>query len=521
MVRATYDVQMSFDAGVGPSGRIIPMTWTTVTDVVRDEGIRIHRGMADALARVAGPGTASFTLRNDAGNSGGLLGYYSTGHANCRSGFGYGMPARIIATYSGNTYVLFSGRIQIVDPTAGTYRDRRTRVVIVDMVGEWVDARLGDIDVALNASSFGLLGNVFAAIPDAVAPIALTGNGSTPDSFPYAFDDLGDGPGVLATIEKVVTSAYDKLYVATDDNLVHQSRGYLAGLLSQHTFTDSELDDLRVPTSLRQGYNRTRVTVHPRHIDAAATTVLFGINDAVSISPGETVTVWGTFRDPSNTKKLIGGTAAVTPLVSGTDYAANSVAAGGGTDLTAFIAVVATPFASTVKFDVTNSSGFVAYLVTNAGVPLLQIRGKGIYEDAPITAQSYSTNTTLGDQTLEVDMPYQSDANVAQDLADYLRTTFESLGSQVTSLTYLPEKSDTLMLQALQREITDVISVTEPVTARSASKCSIQSIDIEINRLGLARVTYGLAPFQVQQAWVLDSASYSQLDSTTIPAWAA
>jgi hypothetical protein len=204
MVRATYDVQMSFDAGVGPSGRIIPMTWTTVTDVVRDEGIRIHRGMADALARVAGPGTASFTLRNDAGNSGGLLGYYSTGHANCRSGFGYGMPARIIATYSGNTYVLFSGRIQIVDPTAGTYRDRRTRVVIVDMVGEWVDARLGDIDVALNASSFGLLGNVFAAIPDAVAPIALTGNGSTPDSFPYAFDDLGDGPGVLATIEKVV-----------------------------------------------------------------------------------------------------------------------------------------------------------------------------------------------------------------------------------------------------------------------------------------------------------------------------
>jgi hypothetical protein len=263
------------------------------------------------------------------------------------------------------------------------------------------------------------------------------------------------------------------------------------------------------------------VTVHPRHIDAAATTVLFGINDAVSISPGETVTVWGTFRDPSNTKKLIGGTAAVTPLVSGTDYAANSVAAGGGTDLTAFIAVVATPFASTVKFDVTNSSGFVAYLVTNAGVPLLQIRGKGIYEDAPITAQSYSTNTTLGDQTLEVDMPYQSDANVAQDLADYLRTTFESLGSQVTSLTYLPEKSDTLMLQALQREITDVISVTEPVTARSATKCAIQSIDFEVTALGLARVTYGLAPFQVQQAWVLDSASYSQLDSTTIPAWAA
>src|SRR6185295_5595569 len=112
--------------------------WTNLAaDVVGDEEVHVTHGIQGGgpIDLVAGSGTASFTLRNDARNSGGLLGYYSPSHVNKRSGWGLGIGCRIRWT-NPNTTTRFVGRIDAIDPVAGLYGERRVRVSVADWLDE-------------------------------------------------------------------------------------------------------------------------------------------------------------------------------------------------------------------------------------------------------------------------------------------------------------------------------------------------------------------------------------------------
>ncbi|MFA5154415.1 MAG: hypothetical protein WC554_17860, partial [Clostridia bacterium] len=76
--------------------------WTDVTDdVIRATPITCTYGIQDSspLARVASTGTFNFSLDNSELNSAGLVGYYSPGHTNCRSGFAAGITVRFSIVY--------------------------------------------------------------------------------------------------------------------------------------------------------------------------------------------------------------------------------------------------------------------------------------------------------------------------------------------------------------------------------------------------------------------------------------
>jgi len=88
------------------------INWTDVSeDVIAP--IAFNGGILDnsPLSRVAGTGKCTFSLNNSISNSGGLAGYYSPGHANCRSGFAAGLQVRIRITYDNATYKKFQGKI--------------------------------------------------------------------------------------------------------------------------------------------------------------------------------------------------------------------------------------------------------------------------------------------------------------------------------------------------------------------------------------------------------------------------
>ena len=77
---------------------LAPGTWTDLTpDVIASAGIRTTRGIAGSgpLDRVAMPGVLTFTLRNDAGNSGHILGWYSPDHIAVRPGWTPGIPVKL------------------------------------------------------------------------------------------------------------------------------------------------------------------------------------------------------------------------------------------------------------------------------------------------------------------------------------------------------------------------------------------------------------------------------------------
>ena len=165
--------------------------WTAISsDVLRADGIDITHGIAGSGPGdlVAGTGIASFTLRNDAGNSGGLLGYYSLFHANTRAGWGLGIGCRIRLTdvNTATTYTRFVGRLDAIDVIPGTYGPRRVLVTAVDWMDEAARWTLTPaIGEQVGKSGDQILTAILAQMP--TQPTATSFDVGA-EAYPYALD---------------------------------------------------------------------------------------------------------------------------------------------------------------------------------------------------------------------------------------------------------------------------------------------------------------------------------------------
>lgn len=474
----TWALSVQLSAGV----------WTAISaDVVAAMGLRLRYGVqgngpADCLAST---GECSFALRNDARNSGTTQGWYSPVHASKRSGWTFGIPLKVEFTYSAVTYTKFRGKVRAISPMPGTGRGERVDVVAYDGMGDLMDADAREVTLQTSKTEAQLLTTLLDSLPTDAQPVARDLNTGI-DTYPYAFDNVGGGTKAAALAKDIIGSAYGIAFFKGDGTFAYRNRHTRATGSSAFTLTNS-MHGLVVPSSLDKVYNRVRVTIHPKSVDAAATTVLAAqTGTAPDITAGASLTVWLNFRDPDETKRLIGGTAAVAPVAT-TDYTANDAADGTGTDRTGSITVTATAFASSAKFVITNNHTGTVYLTK------LQIRGKGVYDDGPRTFEKY-TAATYGDRPLALDMPYQDDAEIGQSAADYIYAQYNSLTNQIEGLEFVANQSDALMTQALTREPGDLITVTETVTGLSAVKAVIHSVELEVTG-GLHLVCrWGLAP---------------------------
>lgn len=454
---------------------------------------------------VASTGEMTFALKNGLNSSGGVRGYYSPANSAKRSGWQYGVPIRLALTYSSVEYTAFRGKVREIDPTGGIARDQACRVVAYDVMRDLMEADVREIATGINQTEDALLGAILDALPDESQPFARDLDAGV-DSYPYAFDNIQDGSKAGALIKDVALSALG--FVGVTQNGVFFYRTRQTRALGSSVFSiDDEMTEIKVPSSLDKTYNRVRVTVHPKTVDAAATTVIYGITGPVFIAGGDTVTLWGEYRDPANTLKLVGATAQVTPIVATTDYLANSAADGSGSNLTGSVSVVTSAFASSVKFVVTNS-GSDAYMTR------LQIRGKAIYDNGPQTMESY-TQKDYGDRPFSLDMPYQDDPLVGQSAAEYLNAQYNDQDQQLESVAFVASDRDSFMTQALTRDIGDLITISETMTG-------IDLLDAIINAVALEMVgpnlwcRWLLAPANPFAIWQLGLAGASELGETTV-----
>jgi len=252
-----------------------------------------------------------------------------------------------------------------------------------------------------------------------------------------------------------------------------------------------------------------RVTIHPRTIDPLPTTVISSVLDPLPLPPGRTVTMWDTYRDPTNSLKLIGGTAFQTP-VAGVDYTANSLEDGTGDDLTANITVTMNAFAAAVEFLITNTGTAFAYLTKR------ELRGKGIYDNDPVTFETYIPQP-YGDRPLDIDLLYQSDPDVAQAFSEYLASALSSPTAQVNDAGFDPQRSDALLTQALTRELGDVITATETRTGLTTATLAIVGIDLMITQNNFLAVRYTVVSTGSGVVFILDDPTHGLLDNANSP----
>jgi hypothetical protein len=86
--------------------------------------------------------------------------------------------------------------------------------------------------------------------------------------------------------------------------------------------------------------------------------------------------------------------------------------------------------------------------VTAAGVPLLQIRGKGIYQRSPLTFSEVSTQP-YGDKAVVIDAKYMSNTDNAQGYATTVEERWnQPVAAMLEAIEFVANDSDTLALQA-------------------------------------------------------------------------
>ena len=504
-------------ASVRLDAQLAPPTWTSLrTDISSAETFSWRRGMAGGgpLDTVARTGICEFGLKNwtDTGGSR-VQGWYSPNHANVRSGWTFGIPIRVVVTYSSTEYVLWRGRLRTIDPMPGRYGAQRVRCTAHDFMGDLAES---DVNVAIqiDKTEVQCLQAIVAALPAEAQPVA-TDYDTALETFPYALDNLVSGASALTGVISIGDSCQGQIFAGADGTFRYVNRHTWSTTSSNFTFTESMYDreeGLVVPSNLDTVWNDVIAVAHPKSVSASI--VLCGITSAVLVPANTAVELWLDYADPTNRERLIGGKNFVDPLVENTDYDAQANANGSGSDLSANLTVDVDTFAAKAKFTVTNTGGTDAYLVNGSGTPLLQLRGDGLLDNAPDRRRSTSTQP-YGSRTLTLDLPYQADGGFALAVAQFNRTRFEDLSDQVNALSFDPQRSDALMLEALTAEVGDIVTVSETMTGLASVEVVVYGIEVDVTKGDYLRVRYITSPAPFGDYWQWGIVGASEWGETT------
>lgn len=505
-ITATIALEMQFAGTAG--------AWTNVwPDVRLQSSLTAAYGISGGgpLDRVAGTGQMAFTLDNSQANSAGLLGYYAPGHANARSGFELGIAARLKITYGGTAYYKFVGTVEDITPAFGQYRSRETAVTVVDWMDEAAKQSVRLLATQTNKRADQLITTIVAAMTK--QPTA-TAYGTGVDTFPYSLDNSRDEQfSPMTEFSRICRSELGYLFIKGDTSsggkLTFQerhARPKAGSALS--TFSDTMVA-LSASRARGRIYNRIKVTVHPRVVDVAATTVLYALSGTPLVGAGQTIEILGQYRDPAQRAIRVGGTAMVAPVAT-TDYLMNSVSDGSGSNLTANFTVTATYGGNGVLYSIANGGATAGY------VTFLQARGKGVYDYAPLTAEASdsASKTAYGENVLALDMPMQTDVLVGQDAANYLNLTWKDPHSLIDTVEFNGNRSDAHMTAGLAREPGDRVAIAETATGINHDYY-LQAEQLRVSAGGIIDFGWTVTPTDAFQAWILGVVTASELGQTT------
>lgn len=499
--------------------------WTAVTGDVRAQiPVRFRYGIngSGLMDRVAAPGSMTFALNNATTNSGGLLGYYAPGHANCRSGFALGINVRLKLTYEGTTYYKFHGRLSHIQPMPGQYGARMTLCTVFDWMDEASRAKLKRLAIQESKRADEILTTIKNAMVR--GPVSST-FGVGRDTYVYALDKSPEeGAGVLTEFQRIALSEVGNIYVkgntTAGGELVFESRTDRAGKNTNLATFDNAMYDLAVSRSRDDIISRLQVVTHPKSKDAS-NVVLFTLRDStvstatvITLAPGESKTIVAPYTNPSNRSERIGAvsTSCVSPVAT-TDYLMNAAADGSSTNLTANLTVTPT-FGASASF-LTLANG---HATSTGYITFLQVRGPGIYDQQAVIAErtSSTSEAAFGEQTITYDMPYQSDPDVGFGASLYFLALLEAQMTTVGAVAIKANTNASLMAQALTREPGDRIGLAEAASGLTTTTgFFIQSCEGVLTKGGIVTMAWGLTPASAQQFWLLGNTGSSELGDTT------
>jgi len=493
-----------WDADLGEWG------WSPLTpDVRTDPPATFDLGIPGTgpLDFAAGTGRASWTMDNSTSNSEGTLGLYSPQHADHRDAWALGIGIRYSYRDDADAEPIekFHGRLKYASAEPGRYGKRHVLCSAVDWMDEAASTKV-NIPIQVGKRTDEVLTTVKDAVRRQPLGVAFDVADST---FPYV---IGDGDSTAMTFIQRLCQSELGYCVMRRGVLTFYKRTSRLAPLPVATFAGT-MRWLDAPVDAAKVKNRARVTVHPKRVDAAATTVLFAKPDESNpaIDVAQTITITGRYTDPAQLAARVGGMDMVTPAAT-TDYLMNAQEDGLGADLTANCAVVAVYGANQVEYSITNNDAVVGYLIK------LQARGRGVYDYDPIDAIALDQASidAVGEGIIALDMVYQSDLSIAGPVADYLVATWVAEGASEANVEYIP-KTAAALSEAMGIEPGDAIVASESVTGvNNAFWVQHVSAEISGNGPGFTSFQWALQRTLVAAYWQVGIAGYSEVGITTV-----
>lgn len=249
---------------------------------------------------------------------------------------------------------------------------------------------------------------------------------------------------------------------------------------AQYGFNFDNIVDIEYTGDPNEIINKVIVKLKPRKIVAEKEIWRYGFTP--QIAPGDTLTVWAEFLDPVPVT-LIG---LVTPVAT-TDYTANTLEDGTGTNKTAQVSIAISKFANSAKLEITNNDAGAVY------VTLLKLRGtpaeeqdesRIIVEDAA-SIRKYGVKPSGG---YEIDNKYLADEDFAKTLAQQIIDWYKDLINRII----LKNRAITAL------QLGDIISILNKRTGKFKIMRLIRSKSV-LNRNGLNQELTSRAVLQFEQ----------------------
>lgn len=490
--------------------------WTDITaDVLQDPAPHFEWGMQGVGPEdlVADVGVARFALRNSAMNSGGLEGYYSPGHDNCRDGWDDGVGIRLRvgrgplygtvkygeALY-GQQYYKGRGKVSSITPAMGRYRERTVEVGCVDWMDQTLQQHIAQIGIQISKRVDQLLPYVLAGMT--IQPRA-TSYASGEETFGRFFDSDNDQKmSVMSVLQKLAQNEIGYIHLDGDTNggetLRFDSRNTRLLNTTVGFIIDNRMGELEVEYARSNVKNLIRMKLYPKKIDAAATTVLYTGQVKFSIAAGASTTVICPFRDPTGGSP-ISAMDVVNPLVADTDYKFGSTE-GTANDLNGNLGIVATIGGNSAKLVLTNGAGVTGW------VNLLQIRGKGIYSYDPQIVESSDDASILarGELLLDWELRQHDNPNVGETMAAYLKNLWSLPRMLPKSVSVIANIDAALMRGLLAAEPSTRFTMLEYMTGIHADY-HINGITLDIEPGGILRFGLACVPADMTSYFIWDT----------------
>lgn len=456
--------------------------------------------------RVAMPGSLDVELNNSQGNSAATLGYYSPDHASKRAGWEIGAKIRVKLESGGDTrYWMY--RITSITPVPGQYGKRRVKVVAKCYMNEFSKRKVSGLSIQRSKRGDELLTTLTNSMPFAPANTSYSEGAFIS---PFAFhNEQDESTYCLSVVQKI--SQTDLSYIFWDGNTTdgetlhfepHTTRQNM--LTPSGTISDTMVD-MEIDHSTDSVWNYVNAYTYPVE-EELEISVLGEISSEFSLEPGEERTITIPYLDDV-TERRISGQNIVTPEAN-TDYRMSSATNNGGNDFNSYFTMTPTAGANTLSVNVENTGTSKGY------VNMLHVRGYKVKtsEKVGLISLDQPSINAYGEKSITFNMPYQSSAVLGKAVADEILRRFKDPASNISGVSFIANRSTTLMNYALTFGISTRIVVIETVTGVN-SGFFINGFDYELKAGNILHVSLTLErAFNDTRYFTLDDATYGVLD---------